>query len=213
MDSDPWAALGPAAWLAHPRNSKTRRLVAGQEFTDSDPTPGNWQLDDPWRMSQQDQEQDGWVDMKVVADNDVNWDWKPGAELSELMTWQKGMDFLQRLERIGECSHTMPGIRCRFELVRLKKEIKRTLGIRQPNGKYTWRPLVTPALGKKLAITIVDADDRLRVWMYEDELAETEKQTKETRIQEARLKWRGRRKDGRKKPKRVVRQVRQAQAQ
>jgi len=212
IDSSPWSALGPPAWLAHPKNGKTRRLLAGQGFTDSDPTPENWQLDDPWRMGQADREEDGWVDMKIVADNDVNWDWKPRPELNTFMAWQTGMDFLQRLERLGECSHRRHD-EAKETLAELKKEIKRTLGIKQPGGQFIWNPLVTAELAKAMTDAILAAQSRLDDWASEADKVIVEHLDKEARIKEARLKWRGHDRLSRKKPRRskVAREAVQAQ--
>jgi hypothetical protein len=76
-DEDPWFTHGPAAWLEVHDDPSPPHL----DPDDGDPTPAGWDLADLWALEHKDRREleggDDWVDLEVVADNDVPFDWAP----------------------------------------------------------------------------------------------------------------------------------------
>jgi hypothetical protein len=179
FEEGPWKGQGQAKWLRSGNGTAP----------DSDPTPGNWRLDDPVRFERDaTDEEDSWVDMKEPADNDVYWDWKPELPLNESRAWQLGIDYVQRLERLGGCSHQTPG-EARDALGETTAELKRRLGLFE--GKFRWHPAVAESLRKAIAEAVQGAQDRISAWLAETE-QEAQARAEEAQARRvARLSWRG----------------------
>lgn len=207
FEEGPWKGQGAPAFLAHPFAGRGAKVRRAEEYTALDPTPGNWRLDDPVRQERGDEDEDGWIDMQVVADNDVEWNWEPARPLTEFTAWQLGLDYVQKLERLGPCSHrtTTEAREALKELIGYEKEVRsdaecgtvkvmgeihRRLGLLEGN-KFRWHPLVSESLRKELTSQVSAAQERIAEWENEIEAegaASTEAEQDRTA---SRNRWRG----------------------
>jgi hypothetical protein len=192
FEEGPWRGQGRALWLRSGHGTSPDRA-------DSDPTPGNWRLDDPVRHERgvDAEDEDAWVDMKEPADNDVEWDWRPEAPLTEFRGWTLGLDYLQQLERTGPCSHQAPGLAAEA-LDELCDTLKRRMGLLE-NGKFRWHPAIAEKLRTALADAVREARTRVNNWAEDVELEARAAEEEATARRVDRLRWRGLDTLGRKK--------------